>query len=174
MASATQKETVSPAAASQLVFTTAPQTLTAGVASGTITIALEDSLGNPVDAATALTVNVAALPAPARSRPPRPLTIPAGAATASFQYSDTSAGTPTLTASAGGLASATQKETVNPAAASHLAFTTAPQTLTAGIASGTITVALEDSFGNPVDAGSALTVSLSTTRAKARSRPHRR
>jgi hypothetical protein len=163
LGSAAQQETVIPAAASQLAFTTAPQTLTAGVASGTITVALEDSFGNPIDASSALTVNVATTSSKGAFTPVSPLTIPAGSGTVSFDYKDTAAGTPTITASAGGLASAAQQETVNPAATSQIAFTTAPQTLTAGVASGTITVALEDAFGNPVDTASALAVNLSTT-----------
>ncbi len=68
-----------------------------------------------------------------------------------------------LTATAASLASAAQQETVNAAEANRLAFTTAPQTLTAGVASATITAALEDAFGNRVAATSALTVTLSTT-----------
>ena len=165
LASATQTETVNAAAASHLAFTTAPQTLTAGIASGTITIALEDAFGNAVDAGSPLTVNLSTNSAAGTFTPVSPLTIPAGTGIVSFKYTDTAAGSPTLTVAASGLASATQTETVNAAAASHLAFTTAPQTLTAGVASGTITIALEDTFGNAVDAGSPLTVNLSTTSA---------
>ena len=150
-----QQETVNPAAASQLAFTAGPQTLTAGVASGTITAALEDAFGNPIEASNAITVNLATTSSKGTFTPPSPLTIAAGAGSVSFQYEDTAVGTPTLTVAASGLASATQPETVNPAAASQLSFTTAPQTLTAGVASGTITVALEDAFGNPVAASSA-------------------
>ena len=95
--------------------------------------------------------------------PDSPLTLAAGTSTVNFQYEDTAAGTPTLTAAAIGLTSATQHEAVSPAAASELAFTTSPQTLTAGSAGGVMVVALEDAFGNPVNAGSLLTVSLSTT-----------
>ena len=83
---------------------------------------------------------------------PSSLTIPAGSSSASFHYTDTAAGTPTITATVGGIGSATQQETVSPAATSEVVFTTAPQTLTAGVASGTITIALEDAFGNPIDA----------------------
>ena len=165
LASATQQETVNPAAASQLVFTTAPQTLTAGVASKTIIVLLEDAFGNPVDAGSTLTVNVSTTSAAGTFTPVPPLTIPAGDSHVSFTYTDTKQGTPMLTVAASGLTSASQQETVNPAVASQLAFTTAPQTLSAGVASNTITVALEDAFGNPVDASSALTVNVSTTSA---------
>ncbi len=163
----TQVETVSPAAASQLVFTTGPQTLTAGVASGTITAAMEDAFGNPVNASGAVAVNLSTTSAKGTFSPASPLAIPAGAGAVSFQYKDTAAGTPAITAAAAGLASATQQETVNPAAAGQLVFTTTPQTLTAGVASGTMTVALEDTFGNTVTAThAALSVGLSTTSAK--------
>jgi adhesin/invasin len=162
-ASAKQQETVDPAAASRLAFVTTPQTLTAGVASGTITAALEDAFGNRVSASGALTVALSTTSTKGTFSPTSPVTIPAGGSTVSFHYSDTSTGTPVLTAAIGSLTAATQQETVVPAAASHLAFTTAPQTLTAGVASNTITVALEDAFGNTVEATSPLTVTLSTT-----------
>ncbi len=68
-------------------------------------------------------------------------------------YADTLAGTPTLTAASTGLSSATQNETILADAASQLAFTTPEQVLTAGAAS-TMTVELEDAFGNPVNTNS--------------------
>ncbi len=46
------------------------------------------------------------------------LTIPAGAASATFEYQDSQPGSPTLTVSATGFGSATQQETVLPAAIS--------------------------------------------------------
>jgi hypothetical protein len=45
------------------------------------------------------------------------VTIPAGTATASFYYEDSQAGTPAITASTDAYGSATQTETVAPAAA---------------------------------------------------------
>ena len=56
------------------------------------------------------------------------VTIAAGGSSAGFTYEDTTAGTPTLTAAGGGLASATQQETVNPATAAKLVFITPAQT----------------------------------------------
>ena len=47
-------------------------------------------------------------------------------------------------------------------AASKLAITTAPQSLTAGVTSNTITVQLQTSAGSPVNASSAIIVNLST------------
>ena len=161
--SATQQETVISAAASHLTFTTKPQTIIAGISSGTITVALEDAFGNLVQGNSALTVSLSTNSGSGTFFPQSPVTIPAGASSISFQYTDTTAGTPTITAAAGSLTSATQQETVNPAAASRLAFTTAPQTIVAGVDSGTITAALEDAFGNHVQTASGLTVTLSTT-----------
>ena len=80
-----------------------------------------------------------------------------------FQYADTSAGEPLLMAEAAGLTSASQHETVVADSASQLAFVTLPQTLIAGARSDTMTVELEDAFGNPSDAVSPMTVDLSTT-----------
>src|SRR5580700_8938397 len=71
---------------------------------------------------------------------------------------------PTLTATATGLTSATQQETVFAAAAAQFAFTTSAQTLTAGVTSGVLTVQLQDAFGNAASAGSGgQAISLSTS-----------
>ncbi len=161
-----QQVTVLPAAASQLVFNTPAQSLSAGSTSVAIAVALEDAFGNPADASSDLAVNLSTSSAAGTFIPAAPLTIAAGASGANFQYVDTLAGTPVLTASAGGLTSAFQQETITPAAASQLLFTTPPQTLSAGSTSGTITLALEDVFGNPVNASGALTVNLSSTSVK--------
>ncbi len=165
-APATQQEIVVAAAPSQVAFITAAQTLTAGVPSQTMTVQLEDAFGNPASAASTTTIGLSTTSANGTFSPSPPLTVPAGGDTASFKYTDTLAGTPTITASAAGLTSGKQVEIVNPAAASHLAFTTSPQTLTAGVESGIITVTLEDASGNVAKAGSAVTVNLSTTSAK--------
>ena len=113
-----------------------------------MTVQLDDAFGNPVAATDALTVVLSTTSANGTFTPLSPLTIAAGASTTSFQYADTLAGTPTITATTDSLGPAMQQETVNPAAASQLVFTTSPQTMTAGVASGTITVAEEDAFGN--------------------------
>src|SRR5205823_494376 len=47
---ATQTETVNAAGAAKFVYTTGPQTLTAGVNSRTITVQLQDAFSNPVNA----------------------------------------------------------------------------------------------------------------------------
>ena len=154
LTSATQTETVIPAAASQLLFTTMAQTLTAGVVSATLTVQEEDPFGNVTT--TAETVNLSSFNAATGLFKDNAtglttitsVSIPAGSSTASFKYVDTLASSPTLTAAATGLSSATQTETVIAAAASQLLFTTSAQALTAGVVSGTLTVQEEDPFGN--------------------------
>src|SRR5207302_964198 len=81
--------------------------------------------------------------------------------TGRFKYMDTLASTPTLTAGASGLTSATQTETVSAAGASKLVFTTSAQALTAGVVSGTMTVQEQDQYGNV--SITAETVNLSTS-----------
>ena len=160
---ATQQEIVNPAPASRLAFATAPQILTAGTASGTILVELLDALGQPVDAGSAVTVSLSSTSAAGTFAPVSPLTVPAGSSFVSFTYTDTKAGTPTLTVTASSLSSATQQEIVVAAAASQVVFTTSPQTIVAGNASQPITVALADRYGNLTTAGSAVAISLSST-----------
>jgi Repeat of unknown function (DUF5650)/Invasin, domain 3/Immunoglobulin I-set domain len=116
---------VAPGAAARFGFATAPRTLTAGVTSAAvITVQLEDPFGSPVNAGSAgqvvhlsTTSVVGLFRNTADTATITSVTIAAGTSTASFKYKDTIVGTPTLTASATGLTSATQHETVNHAAA---------------------------------------------------------
>ena len=110
---------MTPAAASKLVFTTAAQTLTAGVTSGTITVQRQDAYNNPTTDA-AITVNLSsgssgayAFRDAADTTTLSSVTIDSGSSSASFKYNDPKAGTPTITAASSGLTSATQVETVN-------------------------------------------------------------
>src|SRR5207237_335272 len=88
------------------------------------------------------------------------ITIGAGASTGSFYFKGATTGSFAVTAASAGLTSATQVETINPAAASVLVFTTAAQTLAAGACSAIVTVQRRDQFGNAVTSG-ATTVNLS-------------
>ena len=118
--------TVNPAGASKLVFTTSAQTLTAGVTSATMTVQRQDSFGNPtttgstqVDLTTPSAGGVFRDTGDANTI--TSVTITASSSSASFKYKDTvatSPGTVTITAAdhAAVLNSATQAETVNPAA----------------------------------------------------------
>ena len=93
------------------------------------------------------------------------VTIPASASSVTFYYGDTVAGTPTIQVSSAGLGSDTQQETITAAAVNKLVFTTVPsgnQTATSTATIGAYQVQEQDSFGNPVTAGSTVTVSLSS------------
>src|SRR6185369_10738428 len=91
------------------------------------------------------------------------VTIAAGSNTApSFYFKDNTSGSYTVTASAAGLASASQVEIVNPLAATKLALLTGPFTIAAGACSTGNTVQRQDTFGNPITAGTT-TVTLSAT-----------
>src|SRR6202035_4226079 len=96
-------------AASKLVFTTAAQTLTAGMCSGALTVQSQDSLGNPSNPSSTQTLNLASsstggtfyadnMCTTAISRH----TIAASGNSATFYYRDTTAGAPTLTVTGSG------------------------------------------------------------------------
>ena len=107
------------AAASKLVFTTGAVTSTVGAASGTITVQRLDAYNNPntTDAARTVTL-VSNSSGVAIFTPAGPLTIQNGASTASFTYTDSHAGTPTITAASTAptsIPSGTQQETVGKA-----------------------------------------------------------
>ena len=157
--------TVSPTTATVLTFTTAAQTLTAGGVSNTMTVEEEDQFGNVTT--TAETVNLSSTNTitgvfknTTGSSTITSVSISAGSSTASFKYLDTLVSTPTLTAAATGLTSATQGETVV-AATNRLVFTTTTQTLTAGVLSSTITVQEQNQLGNAIT--TAETVNLFST-----------
>ena len=92
------------------------------------------------------------------------LTIPNGSSSATFYYGDTVAGYPMITATSNGLAPATQVETINPGAATKLAFTTQPATgqniQAKGTGSFSVGVAVEDTYGNIETGDNATTVTL--------------
>jgi len=145
--------TVTPAAASQLVFTTGTQTLTAGVNSGTITVQEQDQFGNATT--TAETVNLSTSNSGTGLFKDNAtglttitsVTIPAGSSTASFKYVDTLASSPTLTAAATGLTSATQTETVVPAVKPTV---TIDQQLSQADPTNVASVAFDVQFSKPV------------------------
>ena len=90
--------TVNPATTSKLVFTTTAVTVTAGVASGTVTVQRQDPYGNANTADPARTVTLSSTSSGTVTfAPVSPLTITPGSSSASFTYTDTQAGTPTIT-----------------------------------------------------------------------------
>jgi len=155
--------------ADKLAITTSAQTLTAGVASGTITVQLQNSGGTPKTYSTNLTINLSSTSGAGLFRDTgdtttvTTVTIVAGNNSASFKYKDTLApATPTLTASTtGGVTPATQQETVNVAGANQLAFTTQPVNGNFNYPMSTVVVQVEDQYGNLVpQSGTAITLTL--------------
>jgi uncharacterized repeat protein (TIGR03803 family) len=115
-------------APTQLVFTTAAQTLTAGQNSAVITIQLEDQTGKAALASVDVTFTLSTtstagsfLDTGGQPLSGNSLTIAAGSSSAGFEYLDANGGTPTLKAAGDGF-SATQQETVNAAAAEQIAM----------------------------------------------------
>jgi hypothetical protein len=154
-----------------LVFTTPTQTLAPGQTSQPITIQLQDGNGNPVAAASDMTITLSSSslggqlldtsgnPLPKNSFGQYTITIPAGATSASFKYQDSQTGSPSISAVAptsDGNAIATQQETVR----YTLAFTTPSQVLAPNQTSGAITIQLQDGNGNAVAATNAVTINL--------------
>ncbi len=146
-----------------LAFTTAPQTLTAGIASGPMAVQLQTSSGTAQTATSLVTVNLSSNSAQgafsASASGPwtstLSVTIAQGSSTSgSFYYLDTKAGTPTLTASATGASNGTQTETVN---AAPLASVTVTPSSASVVLGGTqaFTANGTDAYGNPVPIASA-------------------
>jgi Divergent InlB B-repeat domain len=115
LTSATTTFTINAAAASKLAYIAgAGQSLQRGRLSSVITVQRQDQYGNPVTSGVT-TVSLSSTSAGATfysdagTTVVTSVTINAGSSTVSFWYRDTVAGTPTLTASAAGLTSATTK-----------------------------------------------------------------
>ncbi len=156
--------TISPAAASKLAITQAPTTGTAGQASGTsLTVAIEDAFGNVVTGnSSSVTVALASGPAGFASGSTTSAAAVNGVATFSKLIFNT-AGTYTLSVSGASLSGATSGSfTVSAAAASKLLVNQAPSAGVAGQAlSPSLTVSVEDAFGNVVT-GNSSTVTVSS------------
>lgn len=170
---AQQQATVAPGAVAALAFTTAAQTRTAGACSGAATVEVRDALGNASPVASATPVGLAAAPAAGFTfysdatctTAVTGASVPMGGTTATLYFRGTAAGPVAVTASAAGLMSAQQTETISPAAAAALVFTTPARTVTAGGCSANLDVQVRDGFGNPVPQTVARTVNLSAAPA---------
>jgi trimeric autotransporter adhesin len=170
-----------PAPASQLVFTKVPsggQPVSATATSGAYQVQEQDVYGNPVTTGAPVTLTLATSSSGTTGFTPffslssggasatgvTTVVIPAGASTTpSFYYSDTQAGTPTLTASNPTLIDATASITTTPAAASSLAFTTPPPAATSTGTRFSVVVAEQDLFGNVETNDSSTNVTLAAT-----------
>ncbi|MGH2795607.1 MAG: beta strand repeat-containing protein [Actinomycetota bacterium] len=140
------------AAATTLVFTTAPQTTAAGVASGLMTIQRQEANGTPwTTGAISVALSSSAATGVFRDAGDTAditsVTIANGSSTASFRYKDTVVGAPTITASSSGLTSAVQQQTVTAANALRLVLAVASGTQAAG-ATNDLTITAYDAYDN--------------------------
>jgi hypothetical protein len=173
-----QKQTIDPAPASQVVITNSLLTLVAG-SRGQVTVRLEDRYGNPGATSSDDQAIGLATTSPAGAfysgasggDPMTGVTIPAGQSSSTVHYSDTQAGTPTVTASDTAFpSSVNQVETVYPAAADHFVVTTSFASPDVAGTTGTVTVTAKDPYGNTAGSGPdqyAGTVDLSSTDSRA-------
>ena len=156
--------TVSATAPPKLVYGVQPSNVTAGVAdSPSIVVDVEDQFGNVVTTdSSSVTLAVASGPGSASGT----LTVAASSGVATFSNVklDT-AGNYTLTASDGGLTTATSNSfTVSAAIRSKVVYSVQPSNVTAGVAdSPSIVVDVEDQFGNIVASDSSnVTLAVAT------------
>lgn len=162
-----QTETITAGPPSAMVFT-GPATLSAGDCSGLVTVTLRDLDGNAATATSATTVSLTPNNVPELtfststgcSPTVTSVQIASGSGSATFRYRSTKSGTFSIGGTSGSLTSTPLSVTVNPGAASVLAFTTNPQTVTAGNCSAVATVQLRDSLGNAVSVPSDTAVTL--------------
>ena len=169
-----------------LVFTTVPsgnQTASATATIGGYQVQEQTSTGTPVIAASTVIVNLTTTSLGTSGHAPffsltsggasgtaaTSVTIASGqSTTANFYYSDTRAGTPTLTASATAIPNnATTSPTIVAATAASLAVTAFPTSTTAGAAHA-FTVTADDAYGN-VATGYRGTVHFTSTDGQATS-----
>jgi hypothetical protein len=147
----------SGAASASLSFV-GPQTVSAGSASSAMHVAV--SQAQPSSVLVTLSTSssdggFATDPSATTWSNPYTMTIDANSTTSpDFYYRDTKAGTPTLTASAAGLTSGSQIETVNAAALATIAVSPSSATVSTG-GTQVFTATGADAYGNPVDVSSA-------------------
>ena len=165
--------TVTAAAVLHLAFVTAPQTIAAANCSGAVVVEVRDANDNPVSFATQVTLS-ASPPAgfaffsdPGCALPEASVSVAPNASRARSYLRGTSPVTATLTASASGLASATQAVVITapPTRAVALGFATGPQTIAAGACSAGVIVETRDAMGTPTAVSTATNVGLSSTPA---------
>ncbi|HLL52679.1 MAG TPA: putative metal-binding motif-containing protein, partial [Myxococcaceae bacterium] len=166
---ATQVVTVTPAFASQLVFTTVAQSRTAGQCSGAVAVQTRDQFGSPSNVSAPTQVTLAATPSAGFTffadagctTAVTSTTVAANTNSATFYFLGTASGAVTVTATATGMPQVTQVQTITAATALALGFRTAAQTVTVGNCSGLTEIEARDQYGNPSGVATARTVTLS-------------
>ncbi|MBN1207713.1 MAG: putative metal-binding motif-containing protein [Myxococcaceae bacterium] len=156
LTSATHSLAILAGPATALVFTTGAQNnVVAGSCSAVVTVRLEDTHGNPANAASAMTVGLSVVPAQGfqffagagcAGTAVTDVPLPMGASSASFSFRSTRAGAVTLTASTGVL-SVDQGAIILAAPPSVLFFPQSPLAMTAG-ACTQVTLEVRDAHGN--------------------------
>jgi len=143
-----------------LSFTSAAQTLTAGGVSGAMGVAVSPAPASPV-AVTLSSSSAKGVFAASASGPwSSTLTLSVGSGGAGFWYSDTSAGSPTVTASSSGYTGATQVEQVNAGALARVVVT--PSSISMSRRSSVkLTASGQDAYGNAVALATTPTWSVS-------------
>jgi hypothetical protein len=153
-----------------LTFGSAPQTIPAGAPSGPMSLTLLNATGAVQPAQTPVGITVASnSPKGQFSLAPTgpwsatlALSIPAGGVSAGpFYYLDTRAGSSTITASATGVTSGTQSETILPGAPVSMKVTAAARTVAAG-GTTTLNAVGADQYGNAVPVSATWTVQPAT------------
>jgi hypothetical protein len=175
----TQLETITAAAATLLAILPPPQSVAVASCSNAVTVQTRDAFGNAANVTADTPVSLTAAPGtgfvfyadasscqgvPAGTPGVTSVTIPANGDSATFVFRGTVTGSELVTATAvvGGVTrTATQSETITPARATVLAFTTSPQVVLEGSCSATVTLQTRDVFGNVSTVTSDTTVSLS-------------
>lgn len=167
---ANQVETITPAPAANLTIASAAQTRVAGACSALVTLQVKDMLGNNATVTSATTVNLSAMPSGMTfysdagcTTAVTSVTIAAGTGSATFSFRGSTAGSITLTAAATGFSPASQLETITPAAATVVVFTSAPQTVVAAGCSAAVGVQTRDAFMNPSNVGAAANLNLTSS-----------
>ncbi len=177
-----QIETVKAAAPSVLIFTSASLTNVADSTPnvGPIGMELEDQFGNPSPASSTYTVSLSSTSGTGnfsaysggacQATLLTSITIGVGADGASICYGDTKSGTPTITLTTTGLTinSASQQETIDALSPDNLVIVTSPSGGLSGPPSSTpnlgpINLEIQDAYGNPTNAITAETISLSSS-----------
>ncbi|WP_224361597.1 beta strand repeat-containing protein [Hyalangium versicolor] len=157
LAEATQTETIDPVKPTVLAFTTSAPTLQADQCSGVVTVEAQSSQGSALPAVENIPLSLTASSSAGftfysntNCSGSEPSVISMGQTSVSFSYKGTKAGTISVTASSEGLSSATQNATINPLAASKVAFSTSPYTTTADVCSQAVTINSVDAHDNVV------------------------
>ncbi|HEU4913899.1 MAG TPA: DUF2341 domain-containing protein [Candidatus Saccharimonadales bacterium] len=176
LTNATQTMTFIAGPPARVSITSAPQSLQAGQTSGVMTVRLEDQYGNPVTAAADQSVTLSTNAAYGRfdsngagafSSNTITRTINAGAQTTTFYYRDYAAGTPLITATATGLTSGSQTQTITWGAVIRIDLTGQTSAL-AGEAAGPLTAYIYNTYNVNVPSIGTTTINLSSNNATGR------